>query len=133
MNQHKIKTMAHQIFPRFSFKIIGDNTARSPFGCNDPIHFEIRNAMANEYFEIIFPINSLKNETAVISDYLITDAQGNADYFFNSGGCLKYNGEALFSQQDQYGWKLNPGTYEVALRWFRSQVPMGKVTINVTN
>lgn len=126
--------MAHQIFPRFSFTVQGDNKAVSPFGCNDAITFLIRNAMPNEYFEIIFPINSLPSgEVARVSDYLLTDNKGNFDYTFNSGGCLKYNGENLFSQQNQYGWKLKPGTYDVELRWFRSQVPMGKTQIIVSN
>lgn len=124
--------MAAQHFPVFSFKIANPHPVKSPFGCSDPLQLQIRNAMPNEYFELIFPINSLKSgETAVISDYILTDANGNFDYTFNGNGCLKYNGEPLFSQQDQYGWKLNPGNYNIQLRWFRSQVPMGSVQIQV--
>lgn len=120
-------------FPKFSFTVQGDNHTLSPYQCNDPIVFHAVNANKNQWYEIIFPANVVTangiSELALISDYVLTDSNGDATYVFNGNGCIKYNGEYLFSQQDQYGWKILPGAYTVYFRWWISPVPVGKAQI----
>lgn len=98
--------------------ILGNSTCTSPYNGTQPISLRLEGALPNHYYELSHPTNivstSAGSDTArEVTEWLLTDANGNATFVFNNDPNADYVTRGIENQ-----WLLPAGAYQFAARQF---------------